>query len=957
MKIRITKKGLPKAQWQNSQYPPNSVGNFNLPTASNWSNDIWPYKGFDMGTVPNASTSIPATDKENKGPLPDMGGSYVWKNFNTGVAPTPRYEVVNADGSKEQFGNFGESKTFYKTANDAPTISDFKIPKPDVKRNYIADFQKLGDVIKGASILGSSIMDDINRKKRDTDFSKWKRNQMNSDALFNAVEGSDGDYVTTGSRFGEFRPNDYVVNKGMFAQYGGENQEIMKIRITKQPSMAYGGQSGSGLDLGSRDIYTDMPSTKSESYSNTISAVPRNEANIEAEGGETIYGDLNNDGKKLHKKIVGPRHSKGGVPLNVPEGTFIFSDTQKMKIKDPEILSYFGMPEKKGGYTPAEIAKKYDVNKYIAILEDPTSDDISLNTANRMIENYQKKLEYLAMVQESMKGFPQGVPSVSQGLLEDENEAELDQAKYGGALPKFQGSKGSSTVSNNRVPVWDDEQRKLLEEYLKQKYTVNIPINARDLANDAQRFTLPSMQNTIKGKTGVYGDEDWTSVENMADFVKRQKKFISENPGWNPRVKGATQKFQRWYDAERVKKGMKPYFSEKNSFRAYDDKFGEYTFSAPDIEPTQATAVTSQPVLGFICQGLDNSNSPVIVSSSFKDEQARSAAGAFSTKEEAAASCQSTAKDKPSYTPPGEKPLYNNEEPPFGYMLPDVINLGIAAINKPKKYLPYKAPVNLPKVKPTFYDPNREIAAQNEAANMFAQSAALIGNPQAYMANVSKLQGSLGEGVANTIGRVQNQNVGVANQFAGINADILGKENLLAMQRANDLYDAGVISNQQFDNALAKYRTNIGDKFAMAFNNRMNLGLINAVNPMYRIDPFTGKSYFTKRGYNTNMLGRQGNQNADPMSAYGSIPMLKKKLMENGLTESEASSEALRIIRGNSATSYTDNDMDGYPDRATFSRRGAPDNYLTPFNMNNIGGLNMLNRKMGGLIGSDVYPF
>jgi hypothetical protein len=25
--------------------------------------------------------------------------------------------------------------------------------------------------------------------------------------------------------------------------------------------------------------------------------------------------------------------------------------------------------------------------------------------------------------------------------------------------------------------------------------------------------------------------------------------------------------------------------------------------------------------------------------------------------------------------------------------------------------------------------------------------------------------------------------------------------------------------------------------------------------------------------------------------------------------------------------------------------------------MNNIGGLNMLNRKMGGLIGSDVYPF
>ena len=32
-----------------------------------------------------------------------------------------------------------------------------------------------------------------------------------------------------------------------------------------------------------------------------------------------------------------------------------------MMIKDPMILKMFNKPPKKGGYTPAEIAKKYDI--------------------------------------------------------------------------------------------------------------------------------------------------------------------------------------------------------------------------------------------------------------------------------------------------------------------------------------------------------------------------------------------------------------------------------------------------------------------------------------------------------------------------------------------------------------------------------------------------------------------
>lgn len=157
----------------------------------------------------------------------------------------------------------------------------------------------------------------------------------------------------------------------------------------------------------------------------SIGKVPRDNANLEAEGGETIFGDINGDGFPETNKIVGPRHSEGGVPLNLPEDTFIYSDYKRksMKISDPNVLKMFGKSAgkkgKKKSYTPAELAKQYDVNKYRALLQDPNSDNITKRTAELMIENYNMKLGALALVQESSKGFPQGIPTVAKPYMED----------------------------------------------------------------------------------------------------------------------------------------------------------------------------------------------------------------------------------------------------------------------------------------------------------------------------------------------------------------------------------------------------------------------------------------------------------------------------------------------------------------------------------------------------------
>lgn len=157
-----------------------------------------------------------------------------------------------------------------------------------------------------------------------------------------------------------------------------------------------------------------------------LTAVSRDVATLEAEGGETVLVP-NKDGGPAHYTIKGNRHFQGGVPLAIPPESFIFSDTRSMKIKDPVLLEEFGMPEKKGGYTPAEIAKKYDINTYRKVLADPNSDALQVSTAEKVIANYNVKLGKLALIQESMKSFPGGIPTVA---LPYTNKYNLDPSLF-----------------------------------------------------------------------------------------------------------------------------------------------------------------------------------------------------------------------------------------------------------------------------------------------------------------------------------------------------------------------------------------------------------------------------------------------------------------------------------------------------------------------------------------------
>lgn len=135
-----------------------------------------------------------------------------------------------------------------------------------------------------------------------------------------------------------------------------------------------------------------------------LSKVKRSEANAELEGGETVFGDITGSGSMQHAKVVGKSHAQGGVPLKLPQGSFVFSDSKELLITDPEVLKYFGMADNKGkGYTPAQIASKFELNKFEEISNDISNNVTSRRTADRMLEKNLKNLFSLAAYQERIK--------------------------------------------------------------------------------------------------------------------------------------------------------------------------------------------------------------------------------------------------------------------------------------------------------------------------------------------------------------------------------------------------------------------------------------------------------------------------------------------------------------------------------------------------------------------------
>ena len=114
--------------------------------------------------------------------------------------------------------------------------------------------------------------------------------------------------------------------------------EVTNGKLLKKVSYGGGFVTGDQVNYGLVTTYDNNgESTAKQDVRYSLSSVPREFANIEAEGGETVLTDINNNGTFGLYDIKGPRHSQGGVPMYLPDQSFVFSDTPKMKMSKEDI--------------------------------------------------------------------------------------------------------------------------------------------------------------------------------------------------------------------------------------------------------------------------------------------------------------------------------------------------------------------------------------------------------------------------------------------------------------------------------------------------------------------------------------------------------------------------------------------------------------------------------------------
>jgi hypothetical protein len=372
----------------------------------------------------------------------------------------------------------------------------------------------------------------------------------------------------------------------------------------------------------------------------------------------------------------------------------------------------------------------------------------------------------------------------------------------------------------------------------------------------------------------VYGKD---ASDRMTDIERRKAYFkeigvdtsgITDAQLANPKTlyqnkKFFTDKFYPAFSRTFAKEGFRPEMGD-------DMLIGAEHFDSYKTKPK----VKDETVIGYKCTGRDKTTGKAnIIASSYINIAARDKDGAVASESEAYKQCP----EEPWVpgTPPGEKcpPGYyrdangNCVKQPWDYMTPDKVTMLATMAVPPRKYLPWGQKLPFEPGDVVFKDWRAKAAERQSLFNKMADQLNTYSPGSAVASNLSFLAGQQAEGLVKDIDEVDAYNVQVANAFSDRERQRKDQNNMLNLAKAEELYKGNIIANQQYDNARRQYFNNMAKAFGNAWKNRMYLGLLNSVNPMFNIDPWEGQSYF-KDGYDENDLFNSVGSTASSGTTY-----------------------------------------------------------------------------------------
>jgi len=309
--------------------------------------------------------------------------------------------------------------------------------------------------------------------------------------------------------------------------------KVKKKTIKRHGGLVTGDQVNYGLVTSPQDYYggTSFNDENDQSVRYSLSSVPREDANIEAEGGETVLTDLNGNGQFGLYDITGPRHSQGGVPMYLPEQSFIFSDTNAMKMDRSE-LAEFGIESRKKK-TPADVSKKFNLNNYLAQINDQYADEISIRSADMMLSKNMKNLSKLAFGQELKKGFEDGVPLAAYPYLQEQG---IDPIEFTAQIEE----QSRQQAELNFIASLPPEQQDQILRLQAMMQNIENP-NAGLTQDSSQELALTNSQGAPNEADVAIADQELTAtLKKGGELFKAQKGIEAKRPGSDPPQDGET---------------------------------------------------------------------------------------------------------------------------------------------------------------------------------------------------------------------------------------------------------------------------------------------------------------------------------------------------------------------------------------------------------------------------------
>jgi len=689
-----------------------------------------------------------------------------------------------------------------------------------------------------------------------------------------------------------------------------EGFKLVKGKVVENELMRDGGmlntgdQADYGLVTTPQEYYsnTNFNNTDDKTVRYSLSSVPKDRANVEAEGGETVLTDLTNDGQFGLYNITGPRHSAGGVPMFLPEQSFIYSDTEKMKFTKDE-LADFGINTKKK-MSPAKLSKKYELNDYYGHLESPYADKIQAVTSELMLKKNMMNLSKIAFGQEAKKKFGDGVPLaahpylVQQGINPLEFTAKMEAITQEEAQMKMMAS----------LPPEQQEQMMMLQQMMAQvdqqpqqqegnpqgnvgpieqmaKYGRELSKAQVGGENNNVAYDQ-TMQDRYTNKWGItlndngVGSTTYTDVQGYQDNglfggaaeniegwklananYPGMEALLASLPEYGRRKNPEVEKYQKWFNEVSIpeqvaamrleRERVGGVFTDKAEADAIKSLLEDYGFKKG---------------IGTGYDGLMGTWTSSRRPFTFKDIEEPTT----TTTEDPVKIIEQVIPEE--FTPPNPE-----------WWKQDQNNLTALGLLDDNLYLPFQPDVQRTTISPTFDDWRGQVNANNAAADQVANQLGAAGGPQA-IAN-SNLAGQLMEANAKAQGSVNTNNINIANQADQTQARLDAQFNQLEANRNVKLYDDTQKVLQSADN-FKNWRTGENAKLQnAALTNRANTFNLNTTFDNYAIDPTTGGMIGMTNARGLERTGSVADRESRKQQYFNDITELSEGL---GRTPSEA---------------------------------------------------------------------